>query len=61
MSRADRQDEIADVIARLEDCLVRLDALGCQQAARRVDHAIEDLRSASAPRRSGQPKQPRPA
>ena len=61
MNCIDRPREIADIIARLEHCLIRLDALGISRAAIRVDHAIEDLRNCSGSATDAQPKQERPA
>jgi len=56
-----RHIEIAQVLTRLEDCLVHLDALGCVCAAARLDHAIEELRSSERFSLAYQPKQDRPA
>ena len=53
--------EIADIIARLEHCLIRLDALGSTRAAIRIDHAIEELRAGVMGPQGFQPKQERPA
>ena len=57
----DPTKDIADIISRLEHCLIRLDALGCTRAAIRIDHAIEELHSGGGCPQEFQPKQERPA
>lgn len=52
---------LAAIIEQLEHCLIQLDALEVRGAALRLDHAIEELRSARVRRLGSQPKQERPA
>ena len=52
---------LAAIIEQLEHCLIQLDALQERGAALRLDHAIEELRSARGRKLGTQPKQERPA
>ncbi|WP_100258906.1 hypothetical protein [Qipengyuania seohaensis] len=61
MDDTTHEGQIAAILDQLEHCLIRLDALELSGAALRLDHAIEELRSARGRKPGAQPKQERPA